>query len=76
MRVPPAPLSPRTHRLLVCPPYLSLTALLGPFWEVREAVHQGEERMLASAQTPDQALASAAADANQIIEEYNQRVTD
>jgi hypothetical protein len=32
--------------------------------------------MLASAQTPDQALASAAADANHSIEECNQRVTD
>jgi sn-glycerol 3-phosphate transport system substrate-binding protein len=54
----------------------SLTALLGPFWQVREAVHQGEERMLSGAQDPDQALEGAAADANQIIEQYNQRVKE
>jgi sn-glycerol 3-phosphate transport system substrate-binding protein len=54
----------------------SLTALLGPFWQVREAVHQGEERMLSGAQGPDQALEGAAADANRIIEEYNQKMKD
>jgi sn-glycerol 3-phosphate transport system substrate-binding protein len=54
----------------------SLTALLGPFWQVREAVHQREERMLSGAQDPDQALEGAAADANQIIEQYNQRVKE
>ena len=54
----------------------SLTALIGPFWQVREAVHQGEERMLSGAQDPDQALEGAAADANRIIEEYNRRVKD
>jgi len=54
----------------------SLTALIGPFWQVREAVHQGEERMLSGAQDPDTALEDAAAEANRIIEEYNQRVKD
>jgi sn-glycerol 3-phosphate transport system substrate-binding protein len=54
----------------------ALTALIGPFWQVREAVHQGEERMLSGAQDPDQALEGAAAESNRIIEEYNQRVKD
>jgi len=54
----------------------ALTALIGPFWQVREAVHQGEERMLSGAQDPDQALEDAAAESDQIIEEYNQKVKD
>jgi sn-glycerol 3-phosphate transport system substrate-binding protein len=54
----------------------ALTALIGPFWQVREAVHQGEERMLSGAQDPDQALADAAAESDRIIEEYNEKVKD
>ena len=54
----------------------TLTPLLGPFWQVREALHKGEERMLSGAQDPDQALEDAATESNQIIEEYNQRVED
>jgi sn-glycerol 3-phosphate transport system substrate-binding protein len=54
----------------------ALGALLGPFWQVREALNTGVEAMLAGAKEPDQALEDAAAKANQVIEEYNQRVED
>ena len=54
----------------------TLTPLLAPFWQVREALHKGEERMLSGAQDPDQALEDAETEANRIIEEYNQRVKD
>jgi sn-glycerol 3-phosphate transport system substrate-binding protein len=54
----------------------ALGALLGPFWQVREALDTGVEAMLAGAKEPDQALADAAAESNQIIEEYNERVGD
>jgi sn-glycerol 3-phosphate transport system substrate-binding protein len=54
----------------------ALGALIGPFWQVREALKKGVEEMLAGAKEPDQALEDAAAEANQIIEEYNQRVGD
>ena len=54
----------------------ALNALLGPFWRVDEALHQGADAMLSGAKDPDQALEDAAADANRIIEEYNQRVKD
>jgi sn-glycerol 3-phosphate transport system substrate-binding protein len=54
----------------------SLNALLGPFWQVDEALHQGAEAMLSGAKDPFAALDDAAASANQIIEEYNRRVKD
>jgi sn-glycerol 3-phosphate transport system substrate-binding protein len=54
----------------------ALGALLGPFWQVREALNGAAEAMLAGVKEPDQALADAAAEANRIIEEYNQRVKD
>ena len=54
----------------------ALGALLGPFRQVREALDQGVEAMLSGAQDPFAALDDAAASANQIIEEYNQRVKD
>jgi sn-glycerol 3-phosphate transport system substrate-binding protein len=54
----------------------ALGALLGPFWQVREALNTAVEAMLVGAKDPDQALADAAAESNRIIEEYNQRVKD
>jgi len=54
----------------------ALGALLGPFWQVREALNTGIEEMLAGAKEPDQALEGAAAEANRVIEEYNERVKD
>jgi len=54
----------------------ALGALLGPFWQVREALNGGAEAMLSGAKEPDQALEDAAAESNRIIEEYNQRVKD
>jgi len=54
----------------------ALNALLGPFWRVDEALHQGAEAMLSGAKDPVAALEDAAASANQIIEEYNQSVKD
>jgi len=54
----------------------ALNALLGPFWQVSESLFQGIEAMLSGAKDPDQALEDAAASANQVIEEYNQRVED
>jgi sn-glycerol 3-phosphate transport system substrate-binding protein len=54
----------------------ALGALLGPFWQVREALNTGVEAMLAGVKEPDQALEDAAAESNRIIENYNQRVED
>jgi sn-glycerol 3-phosphate transport system substrate-binding protein len=54
----------------------ALGALLGPFWQVREALNTGVEAMLAGAKDPDQALEDAAAESNGVIEDYNQRVKD
>jgi len=54
----------------------ALGALLGPFRQVREALDQAVEAMLSGAKDPVAALDDAAASANQIIEEYNQRVKD
>jgi sn-glycerol 3-phosphate transport system substrate-binding protein len=54
----------------------ALGALLGPFWQVREALNGAAEAMLSGAKDPDQALEDGAAESNQIIEEYNQRVKD
>ena len=54
----------------------ALGALLGPFWQVREALNGGVEAMLSGAKEPDQALEDAAAESNGIIEDYNQRVKD
>jgi len=54
----------------------ALNALLGPFWRVDEALHQGADAMLSGAKEPDQALKDAAEEANRIIEDYNQKVKD
>jgi sn-glycerol 3-phosphate transport system substrate-binding protein len=54
----------------------ALGALLGPFWQVREALNSGVEAMLAGVKEPDKALEDAAAESNQIIETYNERVGD
>ena len=54
----------------------ALNNLIGPFWQVSETLHQGTEAMLSGAKDPDTALEDAAAEANRIIEEYNQRVKD
>ena len=51
-----------------------LIPIIGPFWQVREALKKGVEEMLAGAREPDQALEDAAAESNRLIEEYNQRV--
>jgi sn-glycerol 3-phosphate transport system substrate-binding protein len=51
-------------------------ALLGPFPQVREELSRAVEAMLAGAQTPDEALASAAAESDTIIEQYNQRIKE
>jgi sn-glycerol 3-phosphate transport system substrate-binding protein len=51
-------------------------ALLGPFPQVREELLRAVEAMLAGAQTPDEALASAAAESDRIIEQYNQRIKE
>jgi sn-glycerol 3-phosphate transport system substrate-binding protein len=54
----------------------ALGALLGPFWQVREALNTGLEAMLAGTKDPDQALKDAAAESDQVIDNYNQRVKD
>jgi sn-glycerol 3-phosphate transport system substrate-binding protein len=54
----------------------ALGALLGPFWQVREALNTAMEAMLAGAKEPDQALEDAAEESNRIIEDYNERVKD
>jgi sn-glycerol 3-phosphate transport system substrate-binding protein len=51
-------------------------ALLGPFPQVREELLRAVEAMLAGAQTPDEALASAAAESDRIIEQNNQRIKE
>jgi sn-glycerol 3-phosphate transport system substrate-binding protein len=48
--------------------------ILGPFQKVREAIFRGVEEMLSGVKDPDKALEDAAANANQAIAEYNQRV--
>jgi len=53
-----------------------LGALLGPFWQIREALWLAVESMFAGAKEPDQALEDAAAESNRIIEEYNRRLKD
>jgi sn-glycerol 3-phosphate transport system substrate-binding protein len=50
--------------------------IVGPYQKVREAIYRGVEEMLSGVKDPDQALADAAANANQAIAEYNQRVED
>ena len=52
----------------------TLVAALGPFQKVREAVYRGMEEMLNAGKDPDQALADAAATANEAIDEYNRTV--
>jgi ABC-type glycerol-3-phosphate transport system substrate-binding protein len=52
----------------------ALGAVLGPFYQVREALYQGVEAMLSGGKDPDEALEDAAAEANRVIEEYNRRV--
>jgi sn-glycerol 3-phosphate transport system substrate-binding protein len=48
--------------------------ILGPLQKVREAIFRGVEEMLSGMKDPQQALDDAAANANQAITEYNQRV--
>jgi sn-glycerol 3-phosphate transport system substrate-binding protein len=48
--------------------------ILGPFQKVREAIFRGVEEMLSGMKDPDKALEDAAANANDAIKEYNQRV--
>jgi len=50
--------------------------ILGPLQKVREAIFRGVEEMLAGIKDPDQALADAAAGADEAIKEYNQRVEE
>jgi sn-glycerol 3-phosphate transport system substrate-binding protein len=55
---------------------VSLPPALGPAMKVGEAVLRGVEEMLSGVNDPEQALADAAANANEAIEEYNQQVRD
>ena len=64
----PLPEQPYDARLPDCP---ARALLAGP-----RSPPPGGRAMLSGAQDPDQALESAAADSNRIIEEYNQRVKD
>jgi len=48
--------------------------ILGPLQKVREAIFRGVEEMLSGIKDPQQALDDAAANANDAIKEYNQRV--
>ncbi len=52
----------------------SLGVILGPFPEVREAMQDGAEQMLVGGKDPVDALESAAEQANEAIERYNERV--
>ena len=52
----------------------AIMAALGPVKKVDEAVYSGVEAMLSGGKDPEQALEDAAAEANQAIEEYNQRL--
>jgi sn-glycerol 3-phosphate transport system substrate-binding protein len=54
----------------------TVMAALGPVQKVDEAVYSGVEEMLAGVKDPEQALKDAAANANEAINEYNQRVGD
>jgi len=54
----------------------ALGALLGPFRQVRETLDQAVEAMLYGTKDPVQALGDAAAESNQIIQEYNRKVED
>jgi sn-glycerol 3-phosphate transport system substrate-binding protein len=54
----------------------TLVAALGPFQKVREAVYRGMEEMLAGVKDPEQALADAAANADEAIDEYNRSVEE
>jgi len=54
----------------------TLMAALGPVKKVDEAVYRGVEEMLSGAKDPEQALEDAAANANEAIDEYNQRVEE
>jgi sn-glycerol 3-phosphate transport system substrate-binding protein len=49
-------------------------ALIGPFPKVREALAVAIEQMILQSKDPDQALDDAAAEANQIIADYNRRL--
>jgi hypothetical protein len=49
-------------------------ALIGPGDEVAEAVTQAVEEMLVAGKDPLEALGDAAASANRIMNEYNERV--
>jgi len=53
-----------------------LIPLIGPFWQVRDALKKGVEEMLVGGKEPDQALGDAETESNRLIGEYNQRVKD
>jgi sn-glycerol 3-phosphate transport system substrate-binding protein len=52
----------------------TLGPLLGPFVDVRDIVRDAMEAIVLQDKDPKEALDEAAEEANQIIEEYNQRV--
>ncbi len=52
----------------------TLGPVIGAFPQVREALSKAAEQMVLDSKDPDQALADAAAESNQAIEEYNQRL--
>ena len=52
----------------------TLGPLLGPFPDVRDVVVDAMEAITLQDKNPKEALDEAAAEANQIIEEYNRRV--
>ncbi len=54
----------------------ALDVLLGPARQFREAISYAVEAMLSGSKDPFAALEDAAAEANRIIEEYNERVKD
>jgi sn-glycerol 3-phosphate transport system substrate-binding protein len=54
----------------------TVMAALGPVKKVDEALYRGVEEMLSGGKDPEQALEDAAAEANEAIEEYNERVGD
>jgi sn-glycerol 3-phosphate transport system substrate-binding protein len=54
----------------------SLGPLLGPMREVREAVATGIEETVVGSKDPVEALDDAAAEANDIIEDYNRRLRE
>jgi len=52
----------------------SLGVILGPYPEVREAIHTGIDEMLVGGKDPVEALQDAAKRADEVIKSYNERV--